>query len=50
MTVHELIEKLYGFNPKSDVRICSDSDAIDYEINCIESGNSDNETIIYFVE
>ena len=50
MTVRELIEKLYGFNPNSVVRICSDSDAMDYAIDCIESGNQDNETIIYFVE
>jgi hypothetical protein len=50
MTVRELIEKLYGMNPSSTVRVCSDSNTIDCEIVCIESGNQDNETIIYYFE
>jgi len=50
MLVRELIEKLYGFNPNSEVKICSDSDTSEYSINCIESGLQDMEAVIYFSE
>lgn len=49
-TVQNLINILLQYPPDWDIKICSDIDTVDYDINCIESGNKDKELIIYFSE